>query len=350
MTDKSSPINILIVDDTPDNLRLLTGILTEQGYKVRPATNGVRALSSIRKNPPDLILLDIMMPHMDGYEVCQQLKEDEQTRNIPVLFISALNQVFDKMTAFSVGGVDYITKPFQTEEVLARVKTHLTMRQLQQELQQKNQTLQDVNESLEEKVAARTVELGQANEALTTEIKQRIRHQKEKDRLFDVVSQQSEQLRNLTNWLIESQQRERQGLASGLQEEIEQNITLLQSNLHLVRTMLTDEHDQLITSHLTNAMQALEKMNDYVQHVTTNLSETSAQELGLSENPLLKLTSREREVLRFIAQGRTNTEIAAILTIATATIHTYTSRIKRKLDIHNIPALIKFAMEHELLE
>lgn len=334
---------ILVVDDTPENLRLLAGLLAEQGYKARLAPSGAHALATAQKDPPDLILLDIMMPDMDGYEVCRHLKAAQKTESIPVIFISALDEIFDKMTAFSIGGVDYITKPFQVEEVLARIKTHLTLRQLQQ-------ALQETNESLEEKVRARTAELAQANEALKVEIEQRLRHQEEKERLFNLVSQQSEQLRSMTNWLIETQQRERQGLASGLHQEIEQNIALLQSNLHLVQTMLTPEHDLLLATHLENARRVLDKMSAYIQHVAANLHESAAQEQNLSQSPLLKLTSREREVLRLMAQGKSNAEIAALLTVAITTVHTYTGRIKEKLGIQNLPGLIKFALEHNLSE
>ncbi|KAM3097461.1 response regulator [Phormidesmis sp. 146-35] len=145
MTD-SLP-NLLVVDDTPDNLRLLVGLLTQQGYKVRPVTSGKLALTAAQGFPPDLILLDINMPDMDGYEVCQRLKQSDRTREIPVIFLSALTDVFDKVKAFSVGGVDYITKPFQVEEVIARIRTHLALRSLQSNLQQKNQ---DLAETLEE--------------------------------------------------------------------------------------------------------------------------------------------------------------------------------------------------------
>ena len=133
--------NILVVDDTPANLRLLAGILNSQGYKVRPVPSGELALSAATGMPPDLILLDIMMPEMNGYQVCEKIKADERTRNIPVIFISAINDVLDKVKAFAVGGVDYITKPFQMEEVLVRVETHLAMCQLQKKLQQKNDEL-----------------------------------------------------------------------------------------------------------------------------------------------------------------------------------------------------------------
>lgn len=133
--------NILVVDDTVANLRLLVNLLVERGYKVRPASNGSMALAAARTEPPDLILLDIIMPHMNGYEVCEHLKADELTREIPVIFISAINEVLDKVKALSIGGVDYITKPFQVEEVIARVETHLSIRNLQINLQEKNEEL-----------------------------------------------------------------------------------------------------------------------------------------------------------------------------------------------------------------
>jgi PleD family two-component response regulator len=126
--------NLLLVDDTPNNLRLLSAMLTEQGYEVRRVVNGQMALKTAQANPPDLILLDIKMPDMNGYEVCQRLKADAETRDIPVIFISALDEVLDKVKAFAVGGVDYITKPFSEEEVFARVENILMIRKLQQHL------------------------------------------------------------------------------------------------------------------------------------------------------------------------------------------------------------------------
>ncbi|MBD2120266.1 hybrid sensor histidine kinase/response regulator [Trichocoleus sp. FACHB-262] len=150
MQPDASRGNILIVDDTPDNLRLLSTMLTGQGYEVRSVINGAMALMGVGAEPPDLILLDINMPQMNGYEVCQQLKADDQSRDIPVIFISALEDVLDKVQAFAVGGVDYIVKPFQIEEVLARIETHLTVRRLQQQLQTQNLQLQQKMVELQE--------------------------------------------------------------------------------------------------------------------------------------------------------------------------------------------------------
>lgn len=143
MNDPTEPPrgNILVVDDTPNNLRLLSAMLTEQGYEVRRVISGQMALKTAAANPPDLILLDIKMLDMNGYEVCQHLKAVEQTREIPVIFISALDEVLDKVKAFAVGGVDYITKPFSEEEVFVRVENILTIRKLQQQLQAQNERL-----------------------------------------------------------------------------------------------------------------------------------------------------------------------------------------------------------------
>jgi putative two-component system response regulator len=127
--------NILIVDDMHANLKLLVEMLKERGYTPRPARSGKLALQAASSNPPDLILLDITMPDMNGYEVCAQLKANKQLRDIPVIFLSALNETIDKVRAFQVGGVDFITKPFQIEEVEVRLKTHLKLRQTQQDLQ-----------------------------------------------------------------------------------------------------------------------------------------------------------------------------------------------------------------------
>ena len=130
--------SILIADDNPENLKVLSKLLKQEGYKIRAATNGKQALESFQAEPPDLILLDIQMPKMDGYEVCRSIKAQECHRSIPVIFISAMGESFNKVQAFKVGGSDYLKKPLQAEEVLARIKTHLTLYNYQKQLQEKN--------------------------------------------------------------------------------------------------------------------------------------------------------------------------------------------------------------------
>ncbi|MDC0833043.1 diguanylate phosphodiesterase [Leptolyngbya valderiana BDU 20041] len=196
MSSSSSQVskgNILIVDDTPANLELLNTILTRAGYDVCVAVDGTTGLEGARYGQPDLILLDIMMPGMNGYDVCRHLKKDDTTRHIPVIFISALDDALDKVRAFTVGGTDYISKPFQFKEVLARVQNQLTIRDLQQQLRDRNARLQQeihdrtvaeaevrqLNEQLEQRVAQRTAELESANRKLEREILERKRAQEQ---------------------------------------------------------------------------------------------------------------------------------------------------------------------------
>ncbi len=141
--------NILVVDDTPDNLRLLSAMLTAQGFEVRKALNGKMALTACQMVLPDLILLDINMPEMDGYQVCQHLKADTKTCEVPVIFISALDDVVDKVKAFDVGGVDYISKPFHGAEVVLRIENQINLRLLQVKLQEKNFLLQQALDNLQ---------------------------------------------------------------------------------------------------------------------------------------------------------------------------------------------------------
>lgn len=148
--------NVLIVDDTPENLTILRQILTEHGYRARPALSGEIALKAVQADIPDLILLDIMMPGMNGFEVCRKLKSEARTRDIPIIFISALNETEDKVKGFQAGGVDFISKPFHTSEVLARVETHLTLRnmylQLLAEIEERKlaeKALEEANRELE---------------------------------------------------------------------------------------------------------------------------------------------------------------------------------------------------------
>jgi len=159
MIQKSYRYDILIVDDMQESLKFLYHILEKHGYRVRPATNGPLALKSVALKLPDLILLDVQMPEMDGYEVCRRLKSNAHSQNIPVIFISAHGEIAKKVTGFKAGGVDFITKPFEDEEVLARVETQLRLGKL--------------TEHLEQEVNQRTVELTLANHQLRQQIAER---------------------------------------------------------------------------------------------------------------------------------------------------------------------------------
>jgi DNA-binding response OmpR family regulator/DNA-binding CsgD family transcriptional regulator len=159
MIQKSDQYDILIVDDTQDSLKLLSRILDERGYQVRAVTNGRQALKSVEVSLPDLILMDVKIPEMDGYEVCRRVKAKEHSRNVPVIFISADAETAEKVHGFEVGAVDFIIKPYEEQEVLARVQTHLRIREL--------------TESLEEKVRQRTEKMEAANRALKALLDQR---------------------------------------------------------------------------------------------------------------------------------------------------------------------------------
>ncbi|MEO1068777.1 MAG: response regulator, partial [Cyanobacteria bacterium J06638_6] len=152
---QSFPRSILIVDDTAENLRLLSNLLSAQGYDVRMAPSGALALMAIQQSAPDLVLLDIRMPKMDGYEVCQQIKANEQTCHIPVVFLSALQEGNDKARAFAVGGADYITKPLQAEEVVARVQYQLQILDLQRHLNRQQTLLMEQNQQLQQEIRDR---------------------------------------------------------------------------------------------------------------------------------------------------------------------------------------------------
>lgn len=161
-TSTAGPANVLLVDDTPANLQVLGGMLKEQGCIVRPVPSGKLAIRFAEADPPDIILLDVMMPEMDGYEVCRRLKQIQRVKDIPIIFISALHETVDKIKAFAAGGVDYISKPFQFEEVEARVRTHLNIRRLQVQLENQNRQLSDLNQALRESKDALERELAYA--------------------------------------------------------------------------------------------------------------------------------------------------------------------------------------------
>ncbi|WP_299406429.1 response regulator [Acaryochloris sp. IP29b_bin.148] len=148
LLNKATKSNILVVDDSAENLRILSSMLTEEGFAVRCARSGLMALTTLQNTRADLILLDIKMPQMSGYEVCEHLKADPVTREIPVIFISALDEAMDKVKAFDLGGVDYITKPFELPEVLARIENQITISRLRMQLQNQQRKLLKQNQAL----------------------------------------------------------------------------------------------------------------------------------------------------------------------------------------------------------
>lgn len=183
MSSESHSSTILIVDDTPANLGVIVEGLETHGFRVVVAQRGQEALQRAEYVLPDLILLDVMMPDLNGFEICRRLKAQPSTHDIPVIFMTSLTSVEDKVTGFAVGAVDYVTKPLHVEEVRLRVNTHLSLRSMQKELQKNNAELQRCQYSLEQQVAERTAELSDANQWLREEIEERKRAEKEIRRL-----------------------------------------------------------------------------------------------------------------------------------------------------------------------
>ncbi len=232
---------IMVVDDNPDNLKLLSDILSEQGFQVRQALNGRLALAAIKQQSPDLFILDVRMPEMDGFELCRQLKNDITTCNVPVIFISGLGEPADKVKAFEVGGQDYITKPFEDTEVLARVKLHLEV--------------SSMRKNLENMVQQRTVNLEESNTALKVLLGHRNseREKFEENALSHIRSLVSPYLERLKDTDLDDRQ-------NSLLEIVETNLleitsqfsgTLYSSSLGLTRREM--EVAALIKSGKTNA-------------------------------------------------------------------------------------------------
>jgi signal transduction histidine kinase len=259
--------DILIVDDALPSLRTLSTMLTEQGYQVRGVTNGPMALIAVEAKSPDLILLDVRMPEMDGYEVCQRLKENVATSRVPVIFLSASDELVDKVSGFAVGGVDYISRPFQLEEVLARIGTHLTLGKLQKQLEAQNEQLRHeigerqqteaelsrYRDRLEELVQERTAELASANQHLQA----------------------------LSARLAETEEAERQRLARELHDRIGQDLAILDLNLNIIRAQVPEDAGETFAPRLDASIELVGEVAASVRNVMADLGAPMLDEHGL---------------------------------------------------------------------
>ncbi len=250
MNDKKH--TILVVDDNPNNLRVLCDLLEKQGYRTRPEISGQGALDNVSKINPDLILLDIRMPDIDGYQVCENLKRNNKVSDIPVIFISAASEMSDIMRGFDVGGVDYITKPFEAKIVLLRVKNHLNLYATKRELIEANSALKDVQENLEETVSRKTWAL----------------------------SQSQKRLRELSCHIQRVREEEKRNIAKEVHDELGATLTALNFDIHWLQCGLTDAPSD-IRDKVDDMSDLVKKAADSCRRIVTELRPSILDDLGL---------------------------------------------------------------------
>lgn len=323
---------LLLVDDNPANLAFLFDHLDDAGYDVVVKDNGIDAVEAAAQSPPDLILLDVRMPGMDGYETCRALKANEQSADAPVIFLSAYDDADDRLKGFEAGGVDFISKPIDIFEVSARIDTHIALARTRRELRA-------LNAQLEETVAARTAQL-------EAEIGRRRRSETEKEELVRIVREQNTQLFRFTEHLLQSRPDVRLELARIVNRQLRDNVTAIAADLQLAGDSLggagalnEEQFGRLRAAQLRTLRLADHLRN--LDYMTTALP-------GATPATLDVLTSREQEVLGLLADGLNSTEIGNRLEISDVTVRTYRTSIMRKLDIQHLAGLVKFALRHNL--
>lgn len=310
---------ILIIDDTPDNLKVAVDLLEAYCFVVRTALDGATGLRRARTVKPSLILLDVEMPGIDGYETCKRLKADEELRDIPVIFMTARTSLDDKIRAFELGGVDYVTKPFEASELIARVRTQVQIRSLQEELSA-------ANAALHSQVADQRQSLGDALASRRTSDSELVR-------LSRLTHTQSEEMRRLSQLWDERSQARISDPAAALREHVRARLGLVASNLGLALGALPDADETRVTeSHLDAALDLLEPLL-----VGAELEQSAD---ATQSSPLRLLSERERRVLELVSEGWSTGRIAAELEVAVSTISTYRRRIKEKTGAESLAALI----------
>ncbi|HEY1015410.1 MAG TPA: response regulator [Herpetosiphonaceae bacterium] len=337
----ASQQTILIIDDNTTNLKVAMEYLQAYSFEILTARNGSSGIERAQLAQPDLIVLDVEMPGIDGFETCRRLKANPRTAEIPVIFMTVLNEPAAKVRGLEAGAVDFVSKPIDAPELLARVTTHLKLRALQEHLRQ-------ANTQLDERIRERTAEL-------EAEIARRVKSEQEREGLLELVRQQSDQLRQLSQLLLETQTSDHRTLQIDL-ELLDRELTILEGQLAEARQL--GEHETAapgalralrpLLGALQQAQATLAAVRLHTSQATSHLDQASSHQRQLRDNPLINLSDREYEVFQLLVQGRSNAEIAEVLVLAKTTVSTHQRRIMEKLGISDIPGLIKFAMRHRL--
>ncbi|MEL6342706.1 MAG: response regulator [Myxococcota bacterium] len=320
------PPQILIIDDNVTNLKVASMHLSDYAYVVLTARSGDMGFRRALHTQPDLILLDIQMPGIDGYETCRRLKANPATSDIPVIYMTARADLEDKLKAFALGGVDYITKPFEARELLARVRTHLQLVLQQRQIERHADLLQQ--------------QIEQATMQLRNELEERRKITEERERLQRLVRLQNEQLYEQTRRWLESREDRDHGLAKQLRLDVNERIRLAVEALVRVQHAKDDAPEGT-----QRAIDLLSPALSRSEDVSSELGTSMARDEALINNPLMKLSGREYEVFQLLAEGKSNKEITYTIGVAASTVSTYRMRIFEKLGVEDIASLVHLALK-----
>jgi DNA-binding response OmpR family regulator len=322
--EQKEPV-VLIVDDTQIDIDILSFALSRERYRVAVAMNGIHALDMVGKISPDLVLLDIMMPEMDGFELCKILKESAETKDIPVIFLTVKDETEDIVRGYRYGAVDYVTKPFNSEELLARICTHLELkkkRDNEQELismltttlkerERAEHALQQAHDNLERLVEERTAELLIKNRQLMDEIEER----KRAEAALENKSQTLEEFNTALKVLLEQRERDK--------DELEEWV------LSNVKNLIMPNVEKL------NRLNTKTKSTPYLTLLETNLKDLTSSFSQRLSSRYLNLTTKEIQVANLIKDGKSSKDIAELIGISERTIDFHRKNIRKKLGLNN---------------
>ncbi len=321
LPEPKTPV-VLVVDDTEIDIDILAMTLSTEEYRVAAATNGGQALEMVGKVSPDLILLDVMMPEMDGLEVCRRLKGDAETRDIPVIFLTVKDETEDILQGYKAGAVDYVTKPFNSAELLARVRTHVELKKkrdneqelisiLKTTLEERKQAelaLQEAHDNLERLVGERTSELLLKNKQLLEEVEER----KRAEAALGSKSQKLEEFNTALKVLLEQRERDK--------DELEQWV------LSNIKNLIIPNVEKLKRI-------GVKKAATYAGILESNLKDLTSSFSQRLSSKYVNLSAREIQVANLVKEGKTSKDIAEIMNISERTIDFHRKNIRKKLGL-----------------